>query len=379
MRAWWPEEVNDGPTCSPSSPRIRGTDVKTLLWVIDPPEIERDAGIAKGSNDMSKILQVDGVNAQMLMQTRMSEQRFTEPAHLENWIIQHPSVLDAGIKVIANQFSGWESQESKTRDRPDLLALADTGELVVIELKRGSDRNIHLQALTYGALSSAFTREQLAEAHATWLSARGDESVSIESAMELLSSHVDGDWSDELLAVPRLVLVAEDFPGQVVTTVQWLATVAPNLVIECHEYHLFKGEDGSTNVSFQRLFPVDDLSDRLLRPASVKVENASRAVAENKRGARSVSIITEFELIPEGGLMTLELESRVVSETASIVESWLAEDPIRERVRWTSHHSRPLIWEAFEEEGVQWSPTKLRNEIFRRAGAPVPTFSAADA
>ncbi len=313
------------------------------------------------------------------MQSRMSDQQFTEPVHLESWIIQHPSVIDPGIKIIANQFSGWESQEGTTRDRPDLLALADTGELVVIELKRGSDRNVHLQALTYGALSATFTRNQLAEAHATWLRRQGGEDVSTESALEQLANHVDGDWTDELLAAPRLVLVAEDFPGQVITTVQWLATVAPNLVVECHEYHIFIGDDGSTNVNFQRLFPVDDLSDRLLRPASMKVENASRAVAENKRGARSVSVITEFGLIPEGGMMTLELESRVVAETAAIVNSWLAEEPNRDRVRWTSHPSRPLIWEAFEEDDVQWSPTKLRNEIFRRAGAPVPTFSAADA
>lgn len=54
--------------------------------------------------------------------------------------------------VVTTQFSTWASETDTARERPDVLALSTSGELVVIELKRGSDRNVHLQAITYGAL-----------------------------------------------------------------------------------------------------------------------------------------------------------------------------------------------------------------------------------
>lgn len=327
---------------------------------------------------MSSLLRITESGAVKLHQTSMSEARLREVGDLEQWLIESPEMIDPGLKIVASQFSRWQSESASASERPDLLALSDSGELVVIELKRGSDRLIHLQALTYAAMSSSFTRVDLARAHAKWLSNSGGEPVSIEDSLSQLSAHVDGEWTDELLTVPRIILVAEDFSGQVITTVQWMATVAPNVGIECHEYHVFDDGEGDKYVSFQRLYPVDDLSDRTLKPSIAAAESVSHAISENKRGAKSVSIIHDEGLIPVDSRIDLSLESMVSPEIAKVVENWLDEDSSRRDVRWRTHRSRPLVWAEHDDPNLGWSPTKLRDEIFRRAGAPQRGFFAGD-
>lgn len=93
--------------------------------------------------------------------------------------------------------------------------------------------------------------------------------------------------------------------------------------------------------------------------------------------ARSVKIIYEHQLIPDGASMTLELDTLVKPDVVQQVRNWMAEDPVRARVWWSPDPSRPLRWAV--EPDRKWSPTALRDEIFRRAGLSPPSFSAADA
>src|SRR5699024_7927011 len=267
----------------------------------------------------------------------------------------------------------------RSSDLLDVLALAESGELVVIELKRGLDRSVHLQALTYAALVSGFTRDVLADAHSDWLRRRGRTDATPEAARRELEGHVEGEWNDELMALPRVILVAEKYPDQVITTVQWLSEVAADLTIEAHEYRLFDhGEDVS--VSFRRILPVEDLEDRRLRPGlSERTAEVREQLSENRRRARSVALIHEAGAMPDSSWIELGLESIVRPEIAARVAGWLDADPRRRDVRWRSHRSRPLVWAAAEDPEHQWSPTALRNEIFERAIGERGTFSAADA
>lgn len=101
--------------------------------------------------------------------------------------------------------------------------------------------------------------------------------------------------------------------------------------------------------------------------------------AGGRARARSVRVIREHQLIPDGAKMTLELESVVKPGVVQQVSEWMAEDPVRGQVWWSSHsdRDRPLRWAV--EPGKAWNPTRLRDEIFRRAGISAPSFSAADA
>lgn len=107
-------------------------------------------------------------------------------------------MLDDNPLVVTTQFASWASQLDSAKERPDILALSSSGELVVIELKRGGDSRIHLQALTYAALVAGFTKAQLSQAHANWLTNRTDTPVSAAEALQLLEQHLDdSDWSEE--------------------------------------------------------------------------------------------------------------------------------------------------------------------------------------
>ena len=72
----------------------------------------------------------------------------------------------------------WESEGGNiAHQRLDVLGLDNSGRLVVAELKQESDVGIHVQAITYAALVSGFTEETLADAHAGFLTKRGDDNA----------------------------------------------------------------------------------------------------------------------------------------------------------------------------------------------------------
>ena len=327
---------------------------------------------------MAYLLRVNGSSSDVCKPTSMTTEGLTETGDLESWIKAHPEVIDPALKVVTTQFSSWASKSDSARERPDVLALSTSGELVVVELKRDSDRRIHLQAITYGALVAGFTKDILVDAHAEWLKREGRLDVTQAEALQELEDHVEAEWTDDLFRLPRLVLIAESFPAQVLTTVQWLAAVAPDLTVECHEYQLFRQDAENIVASFRRLFPVDDLTDRHLRPImSAGTTGVREQLATNNRRAKSVTIIHENNLIPEGANLTLELETLVKTDVAQTVRNWLLAETNRSVVTWAPHHVRPLKWAV--EPDKEWTPTSLRDEIFERSGLTKPSFSAADA
>ena len=325
---------------------------------------------------MTHLLKVDGSRSVPCQRTSMSAESLTETSHLEQWITDNPQVIDESLKIVTTQFRSWTSQVGTATERPDLLALSTSGELAVIELKRDRDRRIHLQAITYGALVAGFTVDTLSQAHADWLNKNGAE-YTLEQARAALEDHVEDSLDEELFRLPRLVLVAEDFPGQVLTTVQWLATVAPDLVIECHQYQVFDQADQLV-VSFGRIYPVDDLEDRKLRPsAQALTDDVREELTTRKRRAKSVKVIFDHDLIPANAQMTIELHALARPDVVDKVTAWLAADPARTQFTWHQDPTKPLQWAV--EPDKQWTPSALRNHIFVQAGLPAPSFSAADA
>jgi hypothetical protein len=328
---------------------------------------------------MTKVLRVNDGSATLIAPSSMVDEGLGEVAHLEQWLVQHIAAIDPALKVVTTQFNRWASTSTTAAERLDILALAQSGELVVIELKRGVDKNIHLQAVTYGALVSGFTIDSLGRVHADWLNKnrRPEANVSKEEADSLLRAHVDDDsWSDEILQQTRLILVAEGFPALVLTTVQWLATRSPELRIECHQYTVFRDEAGLM-LAFDRLYPVNDLSDMLLSPSSPPSSAAAR-VATTQRKAKSVVRIHQMRAIRDGAPIELDLVTHARPDAVQTVNDWLDADPRRRDIRWVDDPDKTLHWGA-EPSTPSWTPSALRNRIFIDAGLPSPSFSAADA
>lgn len=270
--------------------------------------------------------------------------------------------------IVARQYAKWSSDEGDLgRERLDILALDTSGQLIVVELKRGNDPRIHLQAITYAALVAGFDKQTLAEAHAEYLSSLGD-ACSNDEALSRLEQHVNDDWNDDLLRLPRIVLIAESYASQTLTTVAWLSEIAPKLTVEMHTVNLFynssSDEESIPCVVFRRQYPPDDPSTRLLTPGVTSIDSAATRIAERQRASRSTYLLYDYSAIPEGAAVELKLRGTVAHELVAEVERWIQERPERGRATWTRNRDKPLRWDA-ETEGSDrtWTPTSLAKHI----------------
>lgn len=317
---------------------------------------------------VSHLFTVSGANASAARATSLTQQGLSEPHHLERWVVQHPEVLGDDVRIVTTQFSRWASPAGdQAAERLDVLGLDNNGQLVVVELKRDGDKRVHLQALTYAALVATFSQEQLGRVHAQHLRAGGQQ-VSDAEGLSLLVDHVDGDWDPDLLRQPRIVLIAERFPMQILTTAKWLSeTSGQSIQIECLEVALFElaGEDPLICASFTRVWPIDDMSDRFLKASLDEVKETQRKLEVTKRRARTAKILVENNLIPDGAVLELQLSTWVHPDTVRTVQAWLDEDPQRSKFTWRNDASRPLAWEY--DSGQSWSLSRLAKRVIAAA------------
>jgi hypothetical protein len=301
--------------------------------------------------------------------TQLATLGIFETSHLERWVVDHPEVLGDNVLIVTTQYGKWSSNSGDlAKERLDILGLDSSGQLVVVELKRGIDQNVHMQAITYAALVAGFSKATLADAHAEYLNRRIDsEKVSVAEAAEALNEHVEGTWDDDVLTVPKIILLAEDFTAQTYTTVTWLSNLTPNLSIEMHTVNAFVFEDQQPCIVFRRLFPAVDPSTRVLTPGVAVASAASVAtkIAEKKRRIRSTYILHDAGAIPEGEQIVLDLHTWIGPQVAAAVDAWVAEDPRRGRATWVSDRERPLRWDAGSEE--TFTPSGLAKHVIREA------------
>lgn len=334
----------------------------------------------------AKIFRISGQNAHPLDQSWLQHHNLME-SDLERWVVSNPEILGSGVQIVATQYDKWALPSGdREKTRLDILALDPSGQLIVAELKRGSDSKIHLQALTYAAMVASFTMDTLAEAHADWWNrhSRTGTPISNIQAMDRLRSVVEGEWTPELLTRPKIVLIAEEYHPQVYTTVKWLTELAPGLDIEIHTATLFVLRDAETTVPTQlcmtvhRQFPTEGIETRILTAGipSAAVDHVTLEIAERKRNKKSVHIIQQNGLIEPGELLTLDLRSSVSSAVREAVDIWISDDANRGRATWVDHTSTVLRWCA-EPDGRLWSPTGLGKHIIEQAtGQPKPKVLA---
>jgi hypothetical protein len=317
--------------------------------------------------------------------SRLAQLGILETTHLEKWIVDHPEVLGDGVMIVTTQYDKWSSGSGElARERLDVLGLDSSGQLVVVELKREKDSRIHLQAITYAALVAGFSKETLAEAHAEYLNRAAAPATSMAEAWEQLEEHVDGTWDADLLTVPKIILLAEDFSAQTYTTVDWLSGLTPNLSIEMHTVNAFLLPDGDNQQScvvFRRLYPPLDPSTRVLTPGltTTAADMVATKIAENKRRTRSTYRLYDAGAIPDGAEIHLNLRAWINPEIATAVDEWVAEDPTRGLATWVRDRERPLLWAAAQPgEGGQ-TPTSLAKQIVLEAtGQVVDSIAGAD-
>jgi alkylated DNA nucleotide flippase Atl1 len=197
-----------------------------------------------------------------------------ELQHVEKWIATAPDVLGERLLVISKQFAKFD----KAKDRLDILALDESGRLVVVELKREADASHDLQGIRYAAYCAGFGLEDVTD---LYVEHRGKQGAPItrEAAREELARHViDGDVEqlDEDLK-PRIILVSKSFRVEVTSTCLWLREQY-EMEISCIQLVPYQVE-GEILLASSVLIPLPEAAaytvqrDRKLRKATSKKVN----------------------------------------------------------------------------------------------------------
>jgi hypothetical protein len=199
------------------------------------------------------------VRAPVAFSGRVSE------AQLEAWLIEHPDLAGEPLLVLGSQLAEF----AEDKDRLDVLAVDETGELVLIELKVDeSFRVTDLQALAYAGAYASISTGHLAAVLRTQLQKQGVPDASVEQAKERIANFVGVDDFDEWQPSRRvrIKLLAPGFPKRVLKTVKWLGDVY-DMPIEAIEVKLFEDASGSRHLTVDRLLPVrgDDAFDLTVR------------------------------------------------------------------------------------------------------------------
>lgn len=305
------------------------------------------------------VFTVQGASAVAAKRISLAEAGLKERAHLQEWVIDHPEVLGSDVKVVAFEFGSWAAHSGAIEhDRLDVLGLDSEGRLVVVELKRDrAPETVDMQALKYASLVSRFTREDLVKVHSKFLSHRRGEPVDTETAEAELD-----EWAtitEETLRLPRLVLMATDFPKTVTATVVFLHQQL-GLDVRLLGFQAYRTAS-EVLVTVSQQYPPPEIEEFVLSP---EVNEARQQRAEKQTRQRELNTVARLlaaDVLEPGE----QLEFRPPSaELQAVVEPWLSEKPQRRFATWQEDAAKPLRWAL---DGLMYSPTGLVRQILAEA------------
>lgn len=280
---------------------------------------------------------VKGPTAVPARRISLAEAGLLERQHLQQWVIDHPELIGAGVKVVTFEYGKWISGGgAATADRLDVLGLDRTGRLVVVELKRDrAPDTVTMQAINYAAMARRFSLDTLADVHAAHLGG----STTAEEARVQLMEWADG-VSDETLNPPRIVLMAADFGPTITNTALFLYEAG--IDIRLLRYQLYQTVSSEHVLSVAQLLPVPDAEEFMIRPRSSGATQAA-ARASGERRAAAVQRIISHSAIPDGTELTIVVPD-LVDQDRDAIRTWLEADPNRARVRWHNDATGPVEW-----------------------------------
>lgn len=202
------------------------------------------------------MLKVDEALAEMVPPQQMSALGLQERAHLQEWVLAHPEIIEPGVTIITSEYGMWQTAAGEpVANRLDILGIDKDGRLVVVELKRGlAEGTVHMQAINYAAMVSRLSLDDVADLYVAYRAPETD--IDHDGALTLLETQhlltIDG------IRRPRIVLIAGDFPSSVTASVVWLNEQQVDMSLI--RYRLYQ-VNGQTIASFNQLFPVPDVED----------------------------------------------------------------------------------------------------------------------
>ncbi|MGI5146834.1 endonuclease NucS domain-containing protein [Plantactinospora sp. CA-294935] len=305
---------------------------------------------------------VDGVDALPAQRISLTEAGLLERQHLQQWVIDHPELIDSGMKVVTFEYGRWVAAGgTPTADRLDVLGLDRTGRLVVVELKRDrAPDTVTMQAINYAAMARLFSLDTLAEVHAAHLG--GDTPT--DEALAHLKEWAEG-VCDETLRTPRIILMAGDFGPTLTNTALYL--YESGIDIRLIRYQLYRTNTGETVLSVAQLLPVPDAEEYMVRPRSSSGTRVATQTAKARR-ASAVQRLIAHKTIADGTELTIVVPDQV-GQDRDTIRTWLAAHPDHARVRWHNDISAPAEW---AHDGARWRLSALISHIIETATGQPP-------
>jgi hypothetical protein len=274
----------------------------------------------------SRIVQL-GANGAAVLQPGAFEGRVSE-GELEKVVLSAPEALGEDLLPIGNQLADF----SEDKQRLDVLALDTSGEVVLIELKVDEQFGLtDVQAIAYaGAYADLPTSHYAETLHRSITAAGGDFASTFqqrtglgpEAAVEDVRATIveflaleDFDAWEPSQQV-RIKLVAPGFTRRVLKNVKWLNDVY-GMPIEAIRAQLF-GEDGSLQVSFERLLPLagDELFGLTVRDREVQRREKNEG---RRRRARVFPLLIANDVLKDGDRLWL-IEEGLKTEHRGVYE-----------------------------------------------------------
>ena len=197
-----------------------------------------------------------------------SELKLSERYDLQEWIVDNPDILEEGLLIIQKEFDGF----SDTKERLDLLALDESGKLVIIENKLDdSGKDVVWQALKYVSYCATLTKGEICDIYQRYLGSSGGK------ATEKLSEFFNGQDYESIRLNPvegdqRVILVAANFRKEVTSTVLWLRNYH-GVDITCIKVTPYKDDD-KLYLDVEQIIPMQDIGDYQVRLTAKKQEEA---------------------------------------------------------------------------------------------------------
>ena len=214
-----------------------------------------------------------------LEQRLFSDLGIKEREHLQEWIAHNPDVLGGeNLLIIQKEYDGFND----TNERLDLLALDDSGNLVIIENKLDdTGRDVVWQALKYTSYCSTLTTSQIVKLYQEYLDRYEEPN---QDAKSLILEFLDIEDEEALLLNTqdqRMIFVANHYRKEVTSTVVWL--LKHKIQIQCFKatpYSL----DNELFLQIEQIIPQPELKEFMIDATEKEEEDKgkSKVVEETK-------------------------------------------------------------------------------------------------
>jgi hypothetical protein len=175
------------------------------------------------------VFAIDGIEARLSDPVRLHDAGPGVTGSYTEWIVQHPQLLGARVRVVASDLR-WEGHTAGARI--DVLGLDSDGRLVVGVVVVDDDPDqVLLRALTQAAYASRLDPQTLAEMHARHLRRQGQH-VADDVALHRMVVHTGHALDPDKLAQARMVLFTEHVSPSLGTTIVWLDEMGLDIALQ---------------------------------------------------------------------------------------------------------------------------------------------------